>query len=382
VGLVRRCRAAALVPAISLLAAASIVVPANGAAPVPESTFKALAKLDRTLDQMINGLASGEGVPLQHLIGRAFEEKQTLEEGFELGGKGRFDDIENTLTNIDILLNDARRHVENVQRRVNSLEHAQKLTVTLTNQVRRVDDVVGHRSPAEIAADDLLDLTRGVIREARDPFFSEEGLREEIGAAITQKGRVIAKLPKVFGLKFSAVFLPLENLDVDLLEAREADKRKDALTALRSARSHKLELEHRIQRAPGASEPRLAPLHAKFIPADSKTVYTENAVDPDGRTLYYHYSLTVSVDTECARGFSGPLTAPIADRLARNQAVWHHAESDGCSHELEGPNGHQGTIEVVVTDNVFRCTATFEGTQGPNGAAEGDGPTPPPCARL
>lgn len=377
---VRKRQAAVSLFAISLLTAA-VVVPARGAAPVPEGTFKALTTLDRTLDQMINGLESGEGVPLGHLIGRAFRQKNDLEQGFELGGKGRYDGIENTLTNIDILLDDARGHVGNVQRRVHSLEHALKLSVTLTNQVRQVDDVVGHRSPAEIEADDLLDLVRGVIREARDPHFSEGGLSEEIGAAITQKGKVTAKLPKIFGLRFSAVFLPLENLDVDLLDARDAKTRKEALSALRSARGHKVQLEHLIQNAPGTSEPRLAPLHAQFIRSGSKTVYTERAADPDGRTLYYHYSLTEHNDGDCLE-FFGPSRAPAADHIGRNQAVWHHAASDGCSHELEGPMGHQGTIEVVVTDKVFRCTATYDGSQGPNGQLEGDGPKPPPCEPL
>jgi hypothetical protein len=51
-----------------------------------------------------------------------------------------------------------------------------------------------------------------------------------------------------------------------------------------------------------------------------------------------------------------------------NEAVWHHADTDGCNHTTMGPAGHPGTVTVTVKTNAWSCTATFFGTntdQGP-----------------
>ena len=51
-----------------------------------------------------------------------------------------------------------------------------------------------------------------------------------------------------------------------------------------------------------------------------------------------------------------------------NEAVWRHADTDGCNHTTMGPAGHPGTVTVTVKTSAWECTATFFGTntdQGP-----------------
>jgi hypothetical protein len=47
-------------------------------------------------------------------------------------------------------------------------------------------------------------------------------------------------------------------------------------------------------------------------------------------------------------------------------AAWHHAGTDGCTH-----NGvqHLGTVHVTVTTSAWRCTASFFGTLTQTGAS-------------
>ena len=70
----------------------------------------------------------------------------------------------------------------------------------------------------------------------------------------------------------------------------------------------------------------------------------------------------------------------MSDALAFNQKdaregrltffTWHHPDAQDsvpvgwyhCNHELQGPHGHQGLITVVVSDEGWKCVATFKGT--------------------
>ncbi len=197
-----------------------------------------------------------------------------------------------------------------VGRRVESLKKASNYALTLTNQVRLIDPTPGQRTPADIEADDLHSLIQGVIREASDPSFSESGLREEIGAAITQKGKVIGQLPRILGLSFLTVFLPLEQLDIDLSEARGFHKKAPILAALKHGREQKRELETRLGRAPGPRSPKLTPISANFIESESKTVYTEAVTDPDKRGITYRWVLTEHNDPSCVRSTGAPPLRP------------------------------------------------------------------------
>ena len=53
---------------------------------------------------------------------------------------------------------------------------------------------------------------------------------------------------------------------------------------------------------------------------------------------------------------------PVAGKP--NEAVWHHASTDGCTH-----NGiqHLGTVHVTVTTSAWTCTASFFGTLSQTG---------------
>jgi hypothetical protein len=114
--------------------------------------------------------------------------------------------------------------------------------------------------------------------------------------------------------------------------------------------------------------PKLTPIAAQFQGAPAfQTVYTENATDPDGRRLSYTWSLVELNDPGCV-SFD-----PTTPNSGQNQATWHHPDSQ-CNHALEGSNGHQGVVGVLVTDERFKCLAVYfgstTGTGGPPGACE------------
>jgi hypothetical protein len=120
--------------------------------------------------------------------------------------------------------------------------------------------------------------------------------------------------------------------------------------------------------------PTLTPIHAAFDQATFTTTYTENARGDD---LTYTWSVSIPLDKPCAAGFKGNTPKP-------NQATWYHADKsqklDGpCNHDAShlGPRGHPGTVTVVVSNLLWKCKATYEGTEGDNGNPEGDGPEPP-----
>ena len=105
--------------------------------------------------------------------------------------------------------------------------------------------------------------------------------------------------------------------------------------------------------------PALSPVRATFDPAQKATFYT------------------VSASGQGSPSFAWRLTPPPADPTCDhfsvvagkpNEAVWHHADTDGCNHNAMGPAGHLGTVTVTVKTAAWECTATFFGTntsQGP-----------------
>ena len=132
-------------------------------------------------------------------------------------------------------------------------------------------------------------------------------------------------------------------------------------------------------------EPKLSPIHAVFTPAPPSqpcgpgyctTVYTESAT---GDGLSFSWALSIPSDPGCAKGFE-------PGRPAANQATWYHAdesEAGPCNHsgntyDASG-SGHPGTVTVTVANRDWSCTASFSGTQGPQGQPTYDGPAPQPC---
>jgi hypothetical protein len=112
--------------------------------------------------------------------------------------------------------------------------------------------------------------------------------------------------------------------------------------------------------------PTLSPIQAVFTDALYHTVYTESAT---GTGLTYAWTVSMSADPHCAAGFKG--NAPSA-----NRATWYHADTTTggpCDHTYYGAQGHPGSVTVVVTSALWRCTATYVGT------LTGTGPAPAAC---
>jgi hypothetical protein len=107
--------------------------------------------------------------------------------------------------------------------------------------------------------------------------------------------------------------------------------------------------------------PVLSKMHAHFVESEKATHYT---VEVTGTTATpaYNWALQPPMDDPTCNKFE--VTS------AGNEAIWHHADTDGCHH-----NGiqHDGTIVVVVLVAGWKCTATYFGT------LDGDGPQPEPC---
>ena len=176
-----------------------------------------------------------------------------------------------------------------------------------------------------------------------------------------------------------------ERLKDDFVEVRGIDERAagllrdDRRVEARQKLERAIELKHHIVDSLPMTvflvkPPNLKPLEADFDSANKQTVYTERATDPDGRNLRYHWTLVEHNDPTCIN------FEPNQPR--ENQAIWHHADNQGCNHSLEGPRGHNGTITVVVRDGRFECAAFYNGSQGDNGNPSGTGPDPPPCQPI
>ena len=101
--------------------------------------------------------------------------------------------------------------------------------------------------------------------------------------------------------------------------------------------------------------PTVSPVHADFKPLDFATYYAVSATATLQGTPTYTWSLSPPKGNPSCNRF-GPVSGKP------NQAVWHHADTDGCNHGLMGPYGHTGTVTVIVKTSDWECTATFFGT--------------------
>ncbi|MFI5091146.1 MAG: hypothetical protein ACHP7P_13915, partial [Terriglobales bacterium] len=101
------------------------------------------------------------------------------------------------------------------------------------------------------------------------------------------------------------------------------------------------------------SPPSVGPIHALFVPEEFATHYSVTASDPAGRPLTYKWSLVPpAVDPGCNHFAAQP----------DNSAIWKHGDQDGCNHLVQGPQGHLGTVNILVTDGQYDCTASYFGT--------------------
>ena len=127
--------------------------------------------------------------------------------------------------------------------------------------------------------------------------------------------------------------------------------------------------------------PSLSPITAYFNQAAFSTYYTEPVYNP---SWTYTWSVSMSIDTDCAQGFQGSTPTP-------DKAKWYHAntsEGGPCNHSGKAYNsttGHPGTVRLLITppDKTWQCELLFNGTapnnQDPNGPAAG---TTPQCQRA
>ena len=110
--------------------------------------------------------------------------------------------------------------------------------------------------------------------------------------------------------------------------------------------------------APVPKAPALSPVKAVFSEAQRATFYTI-AVAAPGQSATVTWRLTPPAGNPTCDKFH-----PVAGKP--NEAVWHHADTDGCTH-----NGiqHLGTVHVTVTTSAWQCTASFFGTLTQTGAS-------------
>ena len=115
-------------------------------------------------------------------------------------------------------------------------------------------------------------------------------------------------------------------------------------------------------------------LDIRYVPSEFATHYAVNAIDTAGLPLRYQWVFQPPAnDPNCNNhGNVHPTTAEF---------VWVHGDQDGCDHTKQGPLGHDGTVDVIVTDGKFTCGAEYKGTQGANDAPDATANFEP-CTRI
>jgi hypothetical protein len=110
------------------------------------------------------------------------------------------------------------------------------------------------------------------------------------------------------------------------------------------------------------SPPKIEPIVANFKQEDFATYYTVDVTPAAGRPkVHVIWSLTPpTADPGCKKFHTSATT--------QEAAVWNHGDEDGCDHTQMGARGHMGTVHLLVTDDVFRCTATYSGSISGTGA--------------
>lgn len=115
--------------------------------------------------------------------------------------------------------------------------------------------------------------------------------------------------------------------------------------------------------------PTVSPVHADFKPLRRATYYAVSATAAGQGTPTYTWSLSPPKGNASCNRF-GPVPG------TPNEAVWRHADNDGCNHALMGVDGHPGTVTVIVKTTAWVCDATFFGT------VTRSGPRTQGCHRL
>jgi hypothetical protein len=106
-------------------------------------------------------------------------------------------------------------------------------------------------------------------------------------------------------------------------------------------------------------------IEATFIPAAFATSYTVDVTHSDPRPLRYRWVLQPPQNDPNCKLFAQDQKSPA-------KAVWFHGDQHGCDHtKAQGPAGHEGVVEAIVEDGLYRCHTTYFGTvtgrSGPSG---------------
>lgn len=114
---------------------------------------------------------------------------------------------------------------------------------------------------------------------------------------------------------------------------------------------------------PPPQPPVVSPVKAVFVEGQRATFYSAAAATTERAT--YSWRLTPPRDDPDCTKFAVVAGKP-------NEAVWHHADTDGCSHF---GSQHLGVATVTITTPHWQCTAQFLGT------LTRTGPPPQSCRR-
>jgi hypothetical protein len=100
------------------------------------------------------------------------------------------------------------------------------------------------------------------------------------------------------------------------------------------------------------AKPVVLPVKASFDPNQRATFYTVGVRQGGEEVTAYRWSLTTPPGNPTCNQFAAIPGKP-------NEAVWHHADTDGCTH-----NGvqHAGTVHVTLVSAHWSCTESFFGT--------------------
>jgi len=112
--------------------------------------------------------------------------------------------------------------------------------------------------------------------------------------------------------------------------------------------------------------PSVSAVEAVFDEGQRATFYLVAVRATRQGTPTYTWSLAPPADDPGCNRFEAVPGSP-------ERAVWHHADTDGCSH---AGAEHPGTVTVTITTSAWECTATFEGTETRTG------PRPQRCRQL
>lgn len=112
--------------------------------------------------------------------------------------------------------------------------------------------------------------------------------------------------------------------------------------------------------------PTVSPLRSTFDPEQRASFYSISVRATRQGTPRYTWHLTPPKDSPSCNKFGS-----VFGSLSR--AVWHHADTDGCTHI---GTQHLGTVTVTIATRYWECSASFFGTLTANGEP------PKSCRRL